>query len=323
MGTSRAPSEDRETCATRVGAGHLFVLNLSMRSNIGSVLSKRALLNPDNEALYDVSAGRRFTFRELNDRTNQVVNAITPQVKKGDRVALLMMNSHEYMTAFFAIAKIGGVVVPLNWRLVPDELEFILKDSGCTVLFYGEEFTPTVGELHSRGNKTDISLWIHSGSADNTPAFAQNFNAIIDPAPTTEPVITAFDDDLLYIMYTSGTTGLPKGVMHTHTTQMEALLTVNASSDYCIGDRYLNPMPLFHVGALTPAVVVTYRGLAHILMRSFDPVKVWELVRDEKICDGSSVVQRRCQKRSSRHMRKWVSISIRCMGSLKLAVQHV
>ena len=257
-----------------------------MRSNIGSVLSKRALLNPDNEALYDVSAGRRFTFRELNERTNQVVNAISPQVKKGDRVALLMMNSHEYMTAFFAIAKIGAVVVPLNWRLVPDELEFILKDSGCTVLFYGEEFTPTVGELHSRGNKTDISLWIHSGSADNTPAFAQNFNAIVDPAPTTEPVITAFDDDMLYIMYTSGTTGLPKGVMHTHTTQMEALLTVNASGDYCTGDRYLNPMPLFHVGALTPAIVVTYRGLAHILMRSFDPVKVWELVRDEKITNA-------------------------------------
>jgi acyl-CoA synthetase (AMP-forming)/AMP-acid ligase II len=64
---------------------------------------------------------------------------------------------------------------------------------------------------------------------------------------------------------------------------MEALITLNATSDFCIGDRYLNPMPLFHVGALTPAIVGAYRGLAHILMRAFDPVKVWELVRDEKI----------------------------------------
>ena len=254
-----------------------------MRSNIGSILTKRAHMNPDNEALFDVSAGRRFNYAELNDRTNQVVNALAPSVKKGDRVALLMMNSHEFISAFFAIAKLGAVVVPLNWRLVPDELEFILKDSGSTVLFYGEEFLPSVGELHSRGDKTDINLWIHTGSDATKPPFAKGFNELVDPAPSTEPEITAFDDDMLYIMYTSGTTGLPKGVMHTHTTQMEALVTLNATSDFCIGDRYLNPMPLFHVGALTPAIVGAYRGLAHILMRAFDPVKVWELVRDEKI----------------------------------------
>jgi acyl-CoA synthetase (AMP-forming)/AMP-acid ligase II len=254
-----------------------------MRSNIGSILTKRAHMNPDNEALFDVSAGRRFNYAELNDRTNQVVNALAPSVKKGDRVALLMMNSHEFISAFFAIAKLGAVVVPLNWRLVPDELEFILKDSGSTVLFYGEEFLPSVGELHSRGDKTDINLWIHTGSDATKPPFAKGFNELVDPAPSTEPEITAFDDDMLYIMYTSGTTGLPKGVMHTHSTQMEALVTLNATSDFCIGDRYLNPMPLFHVGALTPAIVGAYRGLAHILMRAFDPVKVWELVRDEKI----------------------------------------
>ncbi|MFN5602477.1 MAG: AMP-binding protein, partial [Acidimicrobiaceae bacterium] len=254
-----------------------------MRSNIGSILTKRAHMNPDNEALFDVAANKRFNYAELNARTNQVVNALTPHVKKGDRVALLMMNSHEFISAFFAIAKMGAVVVPLNWRLVPDELEFILKDSGSTVLFYGEEFLPSVAELHARGDKTDINVWIHTGSDATKPPFAKGFNELVDPAPSTEPEITAFDDDMLYIMYTSGTTGLPKGVMHTHTTQMEALITLNATSDFCIGDRYLNPMPLFHVGALTPAIVGAYRGLAHILMRAFDPVKVWELVRDEKI----------------------------------------
>lgn len=254
-----------------------------MNSNIGYILTKRALLNPNNEALFDVAANKRFTYAELNDRTNQVVNAISPMVKKGDRVGLLMMNSHEFITAFFAIAKLGAVVVPLNWRLVPDELEFILKDSGTTVLFYGEEFLPAVTDLHSRGNKTDVQHWIHTGSADTTPAFAKEFNSLVDPAPNTEPTITAWDDDMLYIMYTSGTTGLPKGVMHTHSTQMDALVTLNATSDFCIGDRYLNPMPLFHVGALTPAITTAYRGLAHILMRTFDPTKVWELVRDEKI----------------------------------------
>jgi len=71
--------------------------------------------------------------------------------------------------------------------------------------------------------------------------------------------------------------------MHTHNTQMAALYTLNATADYRIGDRYLNPMPLFHVGALTPAMATAYRGLAHVLMRAFDPVKVWELIKQERI----------------------------------------
>ena len=93
-----------------------------MNSNIGYILTKRALLNPDNEALFDVWANKRFTYAELNDRTNQVVNAISPMVKKGDRVALLMMNSHEFISDFYAIAKLGAVFVQLKRRLVPDEL---------------------------------------------------------------------------------------------------------------------------------------------------------------------------------------------------------
>jgi len=220
-----------------------------MQVNIGQLLTQRAYINPDLEALYDVAADRRFSYEQLNARSNQVAHAISPLVKKGDRVALLMMNSHEFLTAFFAIAKIGGVVVPLNWRLVPNELEFILKDSGTTVLFYGEEFLASVVDLQSRGDKTDVAHWIHVGSADTTPSFAAEFNSLVDPQPGTEPTVTAFNDDLLYIMYTSGTTGMPKGVMHTHNTQMAALLTLNATSDFSVGDRYLNPMPLFHVGA--------------------------------------------------------------------------
>lgn len=254
-----------------------------MLVNIGQLLTKRAYVNPDLEALYDVAAGRRFSYEQLNARSNQVAHAISSTVNKGDRVALLMMNSHEFLTAFFAIAKIGGVVVPLNWRLVPNELEFILKDSGTTVLFYGEEFLPSVVELQSRGDKTDVAQWIHVGSPDTTPSFASEFNSLVDHQPGTEPTVSAFNDDLLYIMYTSGTTGLPKGVMHTHNTQMAALLTLNATSDFCVGDRYLNPMPLFHVGALSPAMITTYRGLAQILMRSFDPTKAWELVTEERI----------------------------------------
>jgi O-succinylbenzoate-CoA ligase len=258
-----------------------------MQTNIGSLLTKRTLLNPDNEALFDVVQNQRFSYSELNNLTNQVANGLLARgVKPGDRVALLLMNSTEFVTTFFAIAKIGAVVVPLNWRLVADELEFILKDSGSTVLVSGSEFVENVKELQSRGNKTDIREWIHVGPADTVPSFALPFEKLHADQPATEPPVGSSDDDMLYIMYTSGTTGLPKGVMHTHNTQMAALVTLNATSDYAIGDRYLNPMPMFHVGALTPAITTVYRGLAHILMRAFDPTKVWELVRDERITNA-------------------------------------
>ncbi|MCB0984712.1 MAG: AMP-binding protein, partial [Ilumatobacter sp.] len=255
-----------------------------MRNNIGAVLAKRTLMNPTNEALFDVAADRRFTYAELNDRTNQVAHALLASgVQKGDRVALLMMNSHEFVTSFFAVAKVGAVIVPLNWRLVPDELEFIVKDAGCTVMIAGGEFAAAVQELQSRGDRTDVRTWVHVGDPAARPVFALQFDEWVEGQSTVEPPLTAWNDDLLYIMYTSGTTGLPKGVMHTHTTQMAALHTLNATADYRIGDRYLNPMPLFHVGALTPAITTAYRGLAQILMRAFDPMKVWELVKEEKI----------------------------------------
>ena len=255
-----------------------------MENNVGSILTKRTYLNPDSEALFDVAQDRRFSYAELNDRTNQVAHGLLSLgIGKGDRVALLMMNCHEYVTTFFAVAKIGAVIVPLNWRLVADELEFIVKDAGAVALVAGNEFDASVNELQSRGDRTDVKHWIRVGAADTAPSFATVFDSLVDTQKSNEPTVTASNDDLLYIMYTSGTTGLPKGVMHTHNTQMAALITLNATSDFCIGDRYLNPMPLFHVGALTPAIVIAYRGLAHVLMRAFDPNAIWQLVKQERI----------------------------------------
>ena len=99
-----------------------------MKTNIGLLLTKRAHLNPDREAYVESDGSRRYTFKELNERSNCLANALKANgLQKGDRVGLLLMNSVEFMESFFAIGKVGGVVVPLNWRLVADELEFILK----------------------------------------------------------------------------------------------------------------------------------------------------------------------------------------------------
>ncbi len=256
-----------------------------MQNNIGLLLTKRAYLNPDVEALVDVASGERFTFAEFNARCNQTAHLIHGLgVRRGDRVALLLMNGPAFMETFFALAKLGAVVVPLNWRLVADELAFILKDSGAETLVYGGEFAETVADLHARGaDATALRNWVHVGDAGSRADFAVEYESLQAAAPTAEPEIGADEDDLLYIMYTSGTTGLPKGAVHTHASALWACITIAQTADLRYKDRYLVSLPLFHVGALTPMTGAVYGGFTTIIMRAFDPVKTWELMAEERI----------------------------------------
>ncbi len=253
-----------------------------MQTNFGQFLRRRAFLSPGVEAIVEPATGRRLNFRELNARCNQAAAALRASgVKPGDRVALLLMNSAEFVESFFAVAKIGAVDVPLNWRLVADELEFILKDSGSTVLLYAENFAPVVAELQRRGDRTDLRCWVQVGG--KPPDFALGYDAWMGAMADAEPEPAGFDDDLLFIMYTSGTTGLPKGVMHSHRTVMWSVLSVAATADMHYKDRYLTALPLFHVGALTPTMGCIHRGCTQVILKAFDPKLVWELIRDEKI----------------------------------------
>ena len=255
-----------------------------MKNNIGLLLSKRALINPDREAFVDSKSGLRLTFEQLNSRCNSLANALVKLgIEPGDRVALALMNSVEFLEAYFAVAKIGGIVVPLNWRLVSDELEFILKDSGSETLIFGEEFVGVVADLHSRGDKTDVKNWLQVSADNNNSNFAKDYEGFRNQESNTEPEIRAKEDDLLYIMYTSGTTGLPKGVVHSHNTSIWALITFIASTDLRGGDRYLVALPLFHVGSLIPATLNIYWGVTSVIMREFDPVRAWDLIQEEKI----------------------------------------
>jgi acyl-CoA synthetase (AMP-forming)/AMP-acid ligase II len=196
----------------------------------------------------------------------------------------MMMNSVEFEESFFAIAKLGAVVVPLNWRLVPDELAFILEDAGATILIYGSDFVDPVSDLHGREGATAVTTWIQVDG--ERPEWAQDYAALQANASTDEIDVETADDDLLYIMYTSGTTGLPKGVMHSHSTAIWAILTVDATADMHFADRYLVALPMFHVGALTPAVACCYAGVTQVVMRTFDPVRTWQHIDTERITTG-------------------------------------
>src|SRR5690606_20405152 len=203
-----------------------------MQQNVGLLLTKRAWLNPQREAYVDSHSGLRLTFAELNARSNRFANALRAAgLEPGERAGLLRMNSAEFMEAYFALAKAGAVVVPLNWRLVPDELEFILADSGTRRLVFGSEFVETVAELHARGARTQVRHWLQVDQDGEAAHFAESYAAFRDAAPADEPVPAGAQDDVLYIMYTSGTTGLPKGVVHTHGTALWGILTIAATCD--------------------------------------------------------------------------------------------
>ena len=258
-----------------------------MRNNLGAFLAKRARLNPALEALVEVERGRRFTYAELDERANRIAAALRSRgVGPGDRVALLMMNGVEYVEAYYGIAKLGAVMVPLNWRLVADELAFIVGDAGASVLLFDSEFDEAATALHA--GDTTIRTWIRVGDGDG-PDFADDYDTACG-AESGEPVDSeAADDDLLFIMYTSGTTGLPKGAVHTHGTMTHASFTMNLTADIRLGDRYLQMLPLFHVGALTPMTGGLHRGCTIVLMRQFDPAAVFPLIEKERVTIGLGV----------------------------------
>ena len=259
-----------------------------MQTNLGLFLSKRAQLSPKVEAVVEVEKGRRFTYAELDARANRIAHVLRAKgVRKGDRVALLLMNGVEYLEAYFGAAKIGAVMVPLNWRLVPDELEFIIGDAGAVVLIYGEELDDSAKALQPR--ELPVKQWIRCGDKSTLPDWADDYEALTADASTDEPEIEGDTDDLLFIMYTSGTTGLPKGAVHTHGTMAWASLTINMTADMRYRDRYLQILPLFHVGALTPATAAIHRGGSLVVMRAFDPTTVFKVIEDEKITTGLAV----------------------------------
>jgi O-succinylbenzoate-CoA ligase len=256
-----------------------------MENNIGLFLAKRAELSPGLEAVVQAESGQRLSYSQLNSRANRTAGLLRGLgVRKGDRVALLLPNAPEYVESFFAAAKLGAVVVPLNWRLVPEELSFILRDSGAAVLLYGSAFRSGAEELRRHDPPaTELRHWVQVGEESSRPPFAESYGELQGKAPDDEPETAARDDDELYIMYTSGTTGLPKGAVHTHASAAWACITINATADMRYRDRYMISLPLFHVGALTPVTANVQRGVTNVLLGGFDPQRAWATIERERV----------------------------------------
>jgi len=255
---------------------------------IGNVLAKRAFNTPHRPAL--IFQDQVISYLEFDQRTNQVASALLALgIKPGDRVGLLMHNCPQFLEVFFATARIGAVLVTLNVRLVPAELDFILDDCQVGGLIHGPEFEKTVAALSILPQ-----LAYRISTAEPAAEGALAYEALVCDRPATAPNISLAEDDLLAIMYTSGTTGHPKGVMLTHHAVYHAALNMVIGLDYQYPDKLLMLAPFFHTGASSPIVGHVIKGIATVITERFDPEGALALIERHgiRIVQGVAAMMR-------------------------------
>jgi fatty-acyl-CoA synthase len=230
-------------------------------------LSKRVVFSPEAEALVDANTGRRYTYSEFNERANQVANYLQQEIgfKKGDRLCILAQNSIEYWEAFFGCQKCGGIFSPLNWRLVAQELVGLVSDLTPNIVLFDSEMADVASELR---NDVAVKYWVSMDSKGFKDSISyEKATKSADSNPPQEIHLTY--EDPMGIIYTGGTTGLPKGAMITY--KHVAFNTLSTIRDILPNDTYINHLPLFHVGGLyVYAIPLFILGGKVIQMKKWD-----------------------------------------------------
>jgi len=244
--------------------------------NIGYITKQQAATMPDKTAL--IIEDVPITYKQLNQEVNRTAHYLQNLgLKKRDRVALFLMNCPEFVYLYFAIAKTGLIIVPLNTRLVGPELEYQINDCGAEALFFNSRFNSTIEKIMghiSVGKDKYVCIKEHSGDVKGCPEWALDFNARISDFPDTEPKLDeyVFLDDPLGILYTSGVTGDPKGAVVNHNQTFFKILSLSGTS---IGGLvFLTQLPLFHSAGLFISLSMCIgQGAVMVFRRKFDPVQ--------------------------------------------------
>ena len=247
---------------------------------IGFWLTKRAFLSGEREAVVD--GDRRLSYRKLNQRVNRLAGALQAKgLRHGDRCAILAYNCLEYVEVIFAAAKLGLILVPLNWRLSPTELSFNLSDSGTQTLLFDSEFSGVVAQL---AEKTALKQLIVLGSKSvtNAEAYEELCDAQSEDEPRTEEPVGL--DTPHIIMYTAGTTGRPKGAVLSQGAAFWNAINLTLDMNFTQDDRNLSVLPMFHIGGIGLFTLpVLYMGGTVVIQRVFDPVVTLDLLDKEQI----------------------------------------
>lgn len=245
------------------------------------LLSNRARLTPEREALVELETGNRLTYAALNTRVNQAANFLRDAlgIGKGDRVSIIAKNCIAYIDLFYGVAKIGAILSPYNWRSTVNELVYMINDCEPKVLIFELDFEDVVKELQAEvGVEHFVSI---SGTAFDG---ALVYEDLLADASLEEPERPDLDSESPYcILYTSGTTGKPKGAILPH--RQVLFNCINTASSWGLTEDDISPVytPLYHAGGLFAFLTpLLYLGGKIILARDFDPVTSLQWILEER-----------------------------------------
>ena len=245
---------------------------------LADITRAHAHLRPDDQAMLYINDGRTWTFAQLDAESNRVAQALSASgITAHDLVAYLDKNSPEYFLTLYGGAKLNAVSTAVNWRLAPPEAEYILNNSEAKVLIIGEEFLGLLSQITLH----HINQVIVIGDAQDSgyPTWDQWLAGHDD----IDPQVVISPDDSCYQLYTSGTTGLPKGVELTHNnlicTVRDGFVVVNMGSN----STNLTCMPLFHISGSAWGVLGTYWGARTVLLREPDLMTILRAIPEQHI----------------------------------------
>lgn len=247
--------------------------------NVGQTLTHAAQKWPRKDGL--VFEGRRWTFAQWNADVNRAAHAFRARgIGKGDRAAFLTYNLPEQVTGFYALLKLGAVPVPINYRLAANEVKYIVEDCGARLLVFEEALRDRVDAI--RSELTAVEGYLYVGAAPR--AGDVPFERFVAGGAVTEPVAEVGLDDTAFIMYTSGTTGLPKGVVRTHFAELMGSMTMALECGFRHHDILLNNKPLFHIAQLQIQFVPFVQlGATNVLTRGFDVDETLRVCETERV----------------------------------------
>lgn len=224
---------------------------------------------------------REITWREFDLKANRFANLLfTKGIKKGDKVALLLMNCLEWLPIYFGILKTGAVVVPMNYRYSSEEIKYCLDLADVRILVFGYEFIDRINAICDDIEYIDNFFYV--GEKRDTPFFADNYNEMTYYCSSTVPPVEIKDDEDAAIYFSSGTTGFPKAILHNHKALVSSCITEQNHHGQTKNDVFLCIPPLYHTGAKMHWFGSLLSGGKAVLLRGVKPEWVLQTVSDEK-----------------------------------------
>ncbi len=226
-----------------------------------------------------VDGDQRFTYGQFLERCDRWSHALQSMgVGHGDRVAYIAPNTHAHLEGYYGVPQIGAVLVPINYRLKPDDFEYILNHCGAKVVCAHPDYFEAIDGIRDQLQTVEVFVALEGAGSDWI-----DYEEQLGKHDPHFDSVSIDETDLITINYTSGTTARPKGVMITHRNAYMNIMGTLAHHHLSPADRYLWTLPMFHANGWTFTWINTARGMAHVCLRKVDPAEIFRLIKAEGI----------------------------------------